>query len=40
MAAMLFCMSALAVFFIAAWLADKCVPDKAWDKLMHMMRFD
>ena len=40
MAAMWFCMTALGVFFVIAGLAERCVPDKVWDKLMHIMRFD
>ena len=40
MAAMLFVLVVGLLFFVAAELALKFVPDESWDKLMHLLRFD
>lgn len=40
MAAMLVCMAVLGVFFAVAGLAERYVPDKAWEKLARAMKFE
>ena len=40
MAAMLVMLCALAVFIGAYQIAERVVPDSAWDKLLHAFRMD
>lgn len=40
MAVMLFCMSALAVFFTVAWILEEIIPDEVQDKVLRIFKFN